>query len=382
MKKLIYFFTLLLTLMGSNLCFSQIPSYVLRIWELREISNNELVFDIRIEHTNAPTAFEYSAGQYFITVDTAIANGGTLSYSIIGSDLPPALQPRNPSIEHVTNPPAYILKLESNPPPGAGNGYIMTNNGPPGTRVVTMKLTTSTSFFVDLGNYPLQWRNPPITSFATKIFANVAGTITDITTPATHQGSHEISINSIKIFFTTAMEGLFDPQTLRHSRNDSLTIYLRDAVSPYAVRDSFRSEIDSISRSADAYFYDTPSGTYYIVIKHLNSIETWTREGGVYLEKSTQWSFGFDFVNINTWAYGQNVKHVGNVYCIYTGDVNQDGAVDIGDLSLIDNDSYNFISDRFLPSDLNGDNIVDLSDLLLGENNAINYVRAITPLAP
>jgi len=377
--KTIFYILSVIIFIRINEASAQIPTYSLRIWNLQEISNISLEFEIRIEHTNAPVAFEYSAGQYFISFDNSIANGGTLTYSLIDSELPAHLRPRNPSVGTANNPSTHILKLDINPFPGSGNGFIMTNNRPPGTLIAKMRLTTTAS---QIGGkfYDLNWRNPPIITFATKIFVTLGTSTIDVTTPATHHNANEVYINSIKVFFTAAIEGLFNPQTFRLNREDSITVYLRDAASPYSIRDSAKNVLDSISRNADFHFFDAPTGTYYMVIKHLNSLETWTSAGGVYLETSTHWSFGFDFINLNTWAYGQNVKRVGIIYCIYSGDVNQDGTIDGSDLSLIYNDAYNFSNGRFIPSDLNGDNFVDGSDILIGESNAINFVSVIRPL--
>jgi hypothetical protein len=58
--------------------------------------------------------------------------------------------------------------------------------------------------------------------------------------------------------------------------------------------------------------------------------------------------------------------------------VNQDGAVDLTDLSFIDNDSYNFVF-GYVVTDLNGDNAVDLSDAAIADNNAFNFVSVVRP---
>ena len=65
-------------------------------------------------------------------------------------------------------------------------------------------------------------------------------------------------------------------------------------------------------------------------------------------------------------------------FAIFSGDVNQDGAVDAGDASMIDNDASNFVS-GYVVTDLNGDYTVDGSDMLLVEFNASNYVAKSVP---
>ncbi|MDQ3021855.1 MAG: hypothetical protein M3R36_14980 [Bacteroidota bacterium] len=63
---------------------------------------------------------------------------------------------------------------------------------------------------------------------------------------------------------------------------------------------------------------------------------------------------------------------------IYSGDVNQDGTIDITDNELIDNDAYNFAS-GYLRTDVNGDGAVDIADGAIADNNAFNFVSKIIP---
>jgi len=39
--------------------------------------------------------------------------------------------------------------------------------------------------------------------------------------------------------------------------------------------------IDSVSLTGYFAFKNAPSGTYYISLKHRNSIETWSKSGGI-----------------------------------------------------------------------------------------------------
>jgi len=62
----------------------------------------------------------------------------------------------------------------------------------------------------------------------------------------------------------------------------------------------------------------------------------------------------------------------------YSGDVDQDGIVDLTDMSLIFNDGLIFAS-GYLPTDLNGDSVVDVGDAVFADNNGFNFVSKITP---
>ncbi|MCY7360786.1 MAG: hypothetical protein LH629_01755, partial [Ignavibacteria bacterium] len=77
-------------------------------------------------------------------------------------------------------------------------------------------------------------------------------------------------------------------------------------------------------------------------------------------------------------AYGNNQILKGSKYCIYSADVNQDGAIDAVDNSLVSNGAFVLLQ-GYSSSDLNGDKIVDASDLNISDANTFHYVSAITP---
>jgi hypothetical protein len=82
-----------------------------------------------------------------------------------------------------------------------------------------------------------------------------------------------------------------------------------------------------------------------------------------------------------TKAFGNNLKQVDTSpirFADYSGDINQDGNVDLTDIVNINNNATVFQAGYVL-SDLNGDNITDLTDLLIGINNAAVYAVRVTP---
>jgi len=386
MRNYIYILSSILFILLSRTSHSQTPTYTLTAKNFSVNSFvNQVEFDIYVQHTNSPASFEYAAGQYFFSFNPLIANGGALSYSIISSDLPSAMQPRNPSIGTAVNPTANIMKLSMNIAPGAGNGYIMTGNGFPGTKIVRMRLETSSKSFAGYELLNLKWRNPPVVSFATKLFAYVNSTYSEITTPNTHaiDTLSNFIPSRIILKLNVAIEGLYDPSVNRLKRRDIVTAYLRDDTFPYAIKDSAKSYIDSVNFTGVFYFsFNTPSDRYYIVVKHLNSIETWSKAGGEILNKITSDLMTvptYDFTFSSSQAFGNNLILIGSKFCTYSGDVNQDGIIDASDIALMDNDAFNFISGSYLPTDLNGDSIIDGSDLSISDNNALNFIGVITP---
>lgn len=176
-----------------------------------------------------------------------------------------------------------------------------------------------------------------------------------------------------------AMQGFYNASTNRLNMKDTIRVYLRNASAPYAIVDSAKNTIDSVLLSAKLVFPNLTPGTYYIQLKHRNSIETWSKAGGeTYVAFTT---FMYDFTTSAANAYGNNQTQIDSSpirYAIYSGDVNQDGTVDLTDNQLIDNDSFNFIF-GYVNTDLNGDNFVDLIDAAIGDNNAFNFVSKVTP---
>ncbi|MBX7043539.1 MAG: fibronectin type III domain-containing protein [Ignavibacteria bacterium] len=155
---------------------------------------------------------------------------------------------------------------------------------------------------------------------------------------------------------------------------DTVTVELRKNTAPYDVVESMRG-LAGLGTPNSFAFYNAANGTgYYIVVKHRNSIETWSGSTPSF----SSGSLAYDFTSSASQAYGSNQVLVGSDYSIYTGDPNQDGTVDGADISLIDNDAFNFVS-GYVPTDLNGDDSVDGSDISFADNNAFNFVGVLRP---
>ncbi|MEO8664999.1 MAG: aryl-sulfate sulfotransferase [Ignavibacteria bacterium] len=173
-----------------------------------------------------------------------------------------------------------------------------------------------------------------------------------------------------------AIEGFYDIQTNQLRIKDSVKAYLRNVNSPFAIIDSSDSEIDSISLTGTFQYHNASTGIYYISIKHRNGLETWSKNGGELLSKGMMYSY--DFTSSISNAYGNNLVLKGTKYCLYSGDVNQDGYVNLVDKVSIYNNAVNFIT-GYVNTDINGDNVVNLDDLLIANNNSLKFVSARRP---
>jgi uncharacterized delta-60 repeat protein len=177
---------------------------------------------------------------------------------------------------------------------------------------------------------------------------------------------------TIRIF----VEGLYN-SSLDKMLSDTAWIFIRNATYPYGIVDSSRSIIDSSGYATFGLANVINATNYFIVLKHRNSIETWSSNVNMFLSGFMSYDFSTDANK----AYGNNLSLVDNSparFAMFSGDVNQDGTVDATDLSLIDNDAVIFVT-GYVSTDLNGDNFVDATDFSLADNNASNFVSVIRP---
>ncbi len=176
--------------------------------------------------------------------------------------------------------------------------------------------------------------------------------------------------------FTLAEQGFYNTSTNTLNMKDTVKVYLRTTTAPYVIVDSGKTVIDSISLSGSLTFNNAATGTYYIMVRHRNSVETWSKSGGESYVKGTP--FSYNFTTAATQAFGNNLILVGPKYCIYSGDVNQDYLVELSDILQIYNDALIFAT-GYVVTDVTGDGFVDLSDLTIAYNNSTNFVGRQAP---
>ena len=184
------------------------------------------------------------------------------------------------------------------------------------------------------------------------------------------------SINTLAPFslnLIVLLEGFYDSD-LNTMISDSINIELRTAAPPFNLIEQKKIVLNSAGSGTGNFILTKNSTLYYIVIKHRNSIETWSATG----QSFTNGVLNYNFTTDSAKAYGFNLKKKGSKWCIFSGDVNQDGLIDLSDISLIDIDNLTFMT-GYLVSDVNGDQIADLSDLLICDNNYAAFVSKIIP---
>jgi hypothetical protein len=173
-------------------------------------------------------------------------------------------------------------------------------------------------------------------------------------------------------------QGLYDQNTNRLKRKDSLTVVMHSPVQPYQRIDSATAVIDSITHAASLNFTNLASGNYFIEIKHKNSITAWSNSA---VTINSGGNNSYDFTASAGSSYGSNLIQVDSdpvKFGMYSGEVNRDNTIDVTDVSMIENDAFEYVT-GFVITDLNGDNFVDVTDIAFADFGSENFVMVIRP---
>lgn len=182
---------------------------------------------------------------------------------------------------------------------------------------------------------------------------------------------YPVTIN-IKMGF----DGTYNSSTGNLNSKEIVTVYVRNNYYPYTIKDSSTAYVDSTTLTGKFVFRNLPQGTYYLVLKGRNILETWSKNPGVTINAGA--TITYDFTASASQAYGNNLILKGNKYCVYNSDVNQDGFLDGLDNMKVSNDA-NILVNGHGVSDLNGDYFVDGADLIIADHNSSSYVSKVTP---
>lgn len=155
---------------------------------------------------------------------------------------------------------------------------------------------------------------------------------------------------SLKVIFS--IQGLWNGSTLA---SDTVRIYLRSSSAPYAKMDSVIKVVNSQGNDSVS-FANAPAGSYYVSIKHRNSLETWSALS----QSMTIGSYSvIDLTSGQNAAYGNNLIFSNGQWCMYSGDINGDGIINGNDFTTF---SAEFSRTGYVNSDLNNDGVVNGND--------------------
>jgi hypothetical protein len=155
---------------------------------------------------------------------------------------------------------------------------------------------------------------------------------------------------------------------------DHITVELHNSVTYSSIVYSVSDVLLSTGGTATVTIPFSYSGSYYITIKHRNSIETTTTSAVSFAGTVVSQSFGSPS---NVFGGNLGISFDGR-YLIYGGDVDQDGFVGVSDMVYIDNQSAQFGS-GYIREDVDGDGFVGVSDMVIVDNNSANFIFSITP---
>ncbi|MCY7362515.1 MAG: hypothetical protein LH629_10700 [Ignavibacteria bacterium] len=140
------------------------------------------------------------------------------------------------------------------------------------------------------------------------------------------------------------IQGFYDPARNSLNMSDTVRAYLRSSTFPFAPVDSAKELLNSVTLKAGFQFMNAVTGTYYLQIKHRNALETWSSVGLLYIAGAT---LNQDFSFAKNMAFGSNQIQVDAApltFAFWSGDVNQDGIIDAGDISLVENNAAGSVS--------------------------------------
>ncbi len=184
---------------------------------------------------------------------------------------------------------------------------------------------------------------------------------------------------------TLFLEGLFNGSSMNKAQNaignqfpgnvaDQITVELRNPTAPYALAAGPYTLDLKTDGTTSVTIPGSLSGSYFVVVKHRNSIETWTNSPVLFIGSAVDYNFS---TSANM-AYGSNLKLVLGKFVIYSGDINQDGNINDSDIAFVGNDAFGFMC-GYIGCDVNGDGVIDSRDLIFTDNNASAFVGCIKP---
>lgn len=305
---------------------------------------------------------------YYFRIYHSAGGAGTGSYSLnVSSPIPVCPTTLLPA-SGTSNVPLTGLTLRWNRVPNANSYRVLIDslNNPP---QALYAVTTDTFYVkpsVDAG-FDYFWSIQPL---------NTSGYLTSCQTNYFSAIPLYYALN-IRVF----LEGFYiGNNTMNRSINPADTI--ADSITVSLMNPTTRAEMYSstarlsINGLASPTFPQPAVGlTYYIRVKHRNSLETWSGTTFAFNDADTT----YNFTDAPTKAFGSNMTQVSTgVWAIYGGDVNQDGTINFSDFQMVDAVMNQFYS-GYIREDVNGDRLVESADYSFIENKLAILRSVIRP---
>ncbi len=182
--------------------------------------------------------------------------------------------------------------------------------------------------------------------------------------------------DTLHLNLTSFIQGRYDEGS-NTMIGDTIQVDIRNTVSPYGIVETSKGYLNSAGNCTLDYYYADNGVNYYLVFKHRNSLETWSKSPGQSFNADV---LNYDFL-IRSQAYGQNLDIIDSIpiwYGIFSGDINQDDVIDLSDVVNVFNDANTFAS-GYVATDVTGDGYTDITDLTITLNNSNMFVGLIRP---
>ena len=117
---------------------------------------------------------------------------------------------------------------------------------------------------------------------------------------------------------------------------------------------------------------------YYLALKHRNAIETWS-SNPIAITSNLSYDFTTGADKAYSDGFNPSMQQMPDgKFAFYSGDINQDGSIDLLDMLSAENDASTFAY-GYNQTDCTGDGVTDLSDIIYIENNAGLFIYSTRP---
>jgi hypothetical protein len=196
----------------------------------------------------------------------------------------------------------------------------------------------------------------------------------------TGSGTKQLNISSVML------EGLYNGgNTMRQANDeygskwtpgvaDHIVVELHNSVDYSIVEFSVSDVALSTTGTSVVAIPSGYSGSYYLTIKHRNSIETSSSQPVDFSGNVINYTF-----DTQAQVYGSNlIQMIDGTYAIYAADIDQNGLIDGTDLNMIGNKNDAFAV-GYMPEDVDGSGLVDGTDLNICGNNNDLFIHKLNP---
>lgn len=200
-----------------------------------------------------------------------------------------------------------------------------------------------------------------------RVYAYSGGTFSGYSNSATVAYYEPLQLSQL----TVLIEGMYDGSAMM---TDTVLVQLRNSFYPHSLVDQTNVPLNSDGLGSGVFTSAMMNTPYYLAIKHRNAIETWSNSTISF----TNNFLVYDFTSSQSAAFGNNLVEVNGRWCIYSGDVNQDGYINFADVQDVFIDNINGET-GYNTTDVNGDGLTEILDLGIVYKNSVQGVEIRKP---